>query len=65
MSTNWLIDIDHHPLEPQRINRTECYTSRAAETTIFVDDKQMSWLPHHTRTEENSVPKSAQPPHFH
>ena len=65
MSTNWLIHIHHHPLEPQRINRTESYTGRASEATIFVDDKELSWLPHHTYTEENSLPKSAQPPHFH
>ena len=65
MSTNWLIHIHHHPLEPQRINWTEGYTGRATETTILVDDKELSWLPHHICTEENSVPKSAQPPHFH
>ena len=65
MSTNWFIHIHHHSLKPQCINRTQCYASGAAETPILVDDKELSWLPYHTRTEVNSVRKSAQPPHFH
>jgi len=65
MSTNWFIHIHHHPFKPQSINRTERYARRAAEATFLVDDKESSWLPHHVYTEDNSVPKSAQPPHFH